>query len=108
MEARSFHQPVANQLRFVRAVVVQDQVHIQLLRYVLLNRVEEVAKFHGTMAALGLANQRTGFGVQGLYLAFSSTHNTRARSGGARYRPTISRTVSMNSGSFDSLNVSER
>jgi len=64
VEAWSFHQPVANQLRFVRAVVVQDQVYVQFRRYVSLNRVEEVAKLHGTMAALGLADQRAGFGVQ--------------------------------------------
>src|SRR5215472_2395703 len=39
---------------------------------------------------------------------FSSTHSTSARSGGCRYNPTMSRTFSMNSGSFDSLNVSVR
>src|SRR5215831_11417127 len=39
---------------------------------------------------------------------FSSTHRTSARSGGFRYSPTMSRTFSMNSGSFDSLNVSVR
>ena len=40
--------------------------------------------------------------------AFSSTHNTKARSGGFRYKPTISRTFSTNSGSRDSLKVSTR
>ena len=39
---------------------------------------------------------------------FSSTHSTSARSGGFRYSPTMSRTFSMNSGSFDSLKVSVR
>src|SRR6266567_1709662 len=39
---------------------------------------------------------------------FSSTHNTTVRSGGSRYRPTTSRTFSMNSGSLLSLNVSAR
>ena len=39
---------------------------------------------------------------------FSSTHSTTAASGGFRYRPTMSRTLSMNSGSGDSLNVSIR
>ena len=43
----------------------------------------------------------------GIWL-FSSTHSTRARSGGLRYSPTMSRTFSTNSGSDDSLNVSER
>ena len=39
---------------------------------------------------------------------FSSAHSTSARSGGLRYRPTISRTFSINCGSVDSLNVSVR
>ena len=44
MEARSFHQPVADQLCFVCSVVVQDQVYVQFRRHVSFNRVEEVAK----------------------------------------------------------------
>ena len=39
---------------------------------------------------------------------FSSTHSTTAASGGLRYNPTMSRTLSMNSGSGDSLKVSVR
>jgi hypothetical protein len=39
---------------------------------------------------------------------FSSTHNTTARSGGLRYRPTTSRTFSMNCGSLESFQVSWR
>ena len=39
---------------------------------------------------------------------FSSTHSTTARSGGLRYSPTTSRTLSMNSGSFDSFQDSWR
>src|SRR6266496_357247 len=39
---------------------------------------------------------------------FSSTHSTRACSGGSRYSPTISRTLSMNCGSELSLKVSAR
>ena len=39
---------------------------------------------------------------------FSSTHRTNALSGGFRYRPTISRTFSIKSGSDDSLKVSVR
>ena len=46
--------------------------------------------------------------VQRLNLAFSSTHSTSACSGGFMYRPTMSRTFSINSGSGDSLNVSLR
>jgi len=36
---------------------------------------------------------------------FSSTHKTRAFSGGLMYRPTTSRTLSMNCGSVDSFHV---
>src|SRR6266540_3156451 len=39
---------------------------------------------------------------------FSSTHSTRACSGGSRYSPTTSRTLSMNCGSELSLKVSAR
>ena len=39
---------------------------------------------------------------------FSSTHSTSAWSGGLRYRPTMSRTLSTNRGSADSLKVSLR
>ena len=65
VEAWPFHQPIANQLGFVRTVVVQDQVYVQLWRHVSFNRIEEVAKLHGAMATLRLADQCTGFGVQG-------------------------------------------
>src|SRR6266498_4024002 len=37
---------------------------------------------------------------------FSSTQNTTAASGELRYRPTMSRTLSMNCGSGESLNAS--
>src|SRR3982750_4926520 len=39
---------------------------------------------------------------------FSSVHNTIAPSGGLRYNPTTSNSLSTNSGSVDSLNVSAR
>ena len=37
---------------------------------------------------------------------FSSTHSTKARSGGSRYSPTTSRTLATNSGSLDSFHES--
>jgi hypothetical protein len=39
---------------------------------------------------------------------FSSTHNTTAASGGLRYRPTMSQTLSTNCGSVDSFKSSIR
>ena len=52
--------------------------------------------------------QDRGGAVQRLHLVFSSTHSTIAVWGGFRYRPTTSRTLSMNCGSVDSLKVSTR
>src|SRR5882757_6190500 len=52
---------------------------------------------------------RTGCDLSNAWIwDFSSTHSTIARSGGSRYRPTTSRTLSTNSGSVDSLNDSDR
>jgi hypothetical protein len=64
VEARAFGQPVADQLRLVGAVVVQDQVNVQLGRHVAFDGVEEAAKLHGAMAALGLTDQGAGFSIQ--------------------------------------------
>ena len=41
-------------------------------------------------------------------LDFSSTHSTTAASGGLRYSPTMSRTLSMNWGSVDSFQAASR
>ena len=65
VKARPLHQPVTDQLRLVGAVIVQDQVDVQFRWQVLLNRIEESAKFHRAMATLSLANHRAGLGVQG-------------------------------------------
>jgi len=65
MESRPFRQPIADQLRFVRSVVVQNQVHIQFRRNVLLDGVEEVTKLDGAMATLRLSDQFAGLGIEG-------------------------------------------
>ena len=57
----------------------------------------------GAFGGYGLVN--LGFMASPLLLA---THNANARSGGSRYRPTISRTFSSNFGSLDNLNFSTR
>ena len=63
MKAGPLYQPVTNQLCFMGAVVVQDQVHIQMVRHVGFDGVEEVTKLHGTMPTLGLADQRSCLGI---------------------------------------------
>jgi len=64
MEAGPFGQPVLNQLRLVRSVVVQDEVYVQRIGHILLDGVEEVAELGGTMALLVLADDLAGLGVQ--------------------------------------------
>jgi hypothetical protein len=62
----------------------------------------------GLLEGAGQQRQDRGGAVQGLHLGLSSTHSTRAASGGFRDSPTTSRTLSMNCGSVDSLKVSIR
>lgn len=64
MEARTLGQPVANQLRLVSAVVVQDQMHVQFCGHVLLDGVEEGAELGGTVAAARLADDLAGLCIE--------------------------------------------
>lgn len=56
--------PVTDQLRLVRAVVIQDQVNIQISRNVLFDGVQKLAKLHRAMTALRLADRVAGLGVE--------------------------------------------
>ncbi len=64
VEAWPLGQPVADQLRLVGAVVVQDQVDVQLRRDVLFDGVEEGAELDRTVAAMGLAEDVSCFCVE--------------------------------------------
>src|SRR6266567_1267479 len=64
MEAGPLGQPVANRLSLVCAIVVQDQMDVQLLRYILFDGIEEVAELAGAMPLLGLADDPAGPGVE--------------------------------------------
>src|ERR1035437_6216079 len=64
MKPRSFRQPVADQLRLVGAVVVQDQMDIQVRRNVFFNGIEEVTKLDRAMASLCLSDQLARLGVE--------------------------------------------
>jgi hypothetical protein len=76
----------------------------------------------GTLASMVSRNRahgQQGLGaIEGLHLAFLVTHNTNARCGGLRYRPTMSRSLdsgtqstvtapltTVDSGSFPSLSL---
>src|ERR1700676_1662459 len=54
MEAGPLGQPCADQFGLVGSVVVQNQMHVQLRRHVLLDGIEEGAKLGGAVAAVGL------------------------------------------------------
>jgi hypothetical protein len=41
-------QPITNDLRFVRAVAVEDQVHVQICRYFHIDAVQELAELANT------------------------------------------------------------
>lgn len=60
MKAGAFGQPVLNQFRLVRSIVVHDEVNVQFFGHVLLDSVEEVAELHGAMALLVLSDDLTG------------------------------------------------
>ena len=44
VEARALRQPVANQRRFMRTVVVHDQMDVELFRHRGVDRIEELSE----------------------------------------------------------------
>lgn len=65
MEARPLQQPLADQGRFMRAIVVEDQMHVQLCGDRRLNRVEELPELSRPMPLMELPNDAAGFDFQG-------------------------------------------
>src|SRR5579859_7069269 len=65
MEAGPLSQPVANQFGLVGSVVIQNQMHLQLWRQVVLDGVEEGAELGGAVAAVRLADDLASFCIQG-------------------------------------------
>jgi hypothetical protein len=55
VKAWTFGKPTANQLRFMRAVVVQDEVHLDFCGHVALDGIEKSAKLARAMTAMELA-----------------------------------------------------
>ena len=64
-EARTLGQPAADQLGFVGAVVVQDEVYVQFCGHVLLDGVEKAAELTGAMTTMQLAQHRAAGHVEG-------------------------------------------
>src|SRR5260370_5571946 len=55
MEAGTPSEQAANELRFMRAVVVQNEVHVQFWGHVLLDGVEKAAEFARAVTTMELA-----------------------------------------------------
>src|SRR5215217_1705558 len=121
VETRMGPKPFGDRRGLVGGVVVTDQVHIQLGGDLAVQRGQKLLELGGAMAAVDRSVdqvRRSGSpGIIGSTGAerssawiwdFSSTHNTSAFSGGSRYNPTTSRTLSMKWGSVLILNVSTR
>lgn len=49
VKARALGEPVSNQRRFVRAVVVHDDVDVESLRHPRVNQVEKLPELRGSM-----------------------------------------------------------
>jgi hypothetical protein len=65
MPARPLSEPLADQRRLVRGVVVHDQVHIEIVRYRGLDLIEKFAELGGAMSAIALANDPPRRDVEG-------------------------------------------
>src|SRR5579864_5253606 len=136
MEARTFGEPSANRGRLVRTVVIQNQVYVERLRHGLIDGVEKLTEFHAPVPPVELADDFPGLDIQGgeqrssavPRVVVSTAFHLAGAQGQQRLgsvqsldlrflihaqhqtavSPTMSRTLSMNSGSFDSLKVSLR
>ena len=64
VKARPFGEPVADQRRLVRPVIVHDQVHIELLRHRGVDRVEELPELDGPMATVKFGDQLRRFDIE--------------------------------------------
>src|SRR5260370_5999688 len=64
MEPRALRQPVPNRRCLVSAVVIEDEVNVQLGRYLGLNDIQEPAELHRAMASVELTDDTAGLQVQ--------------------------------------------
>jgi hypothetical protein len=64
MKARAFGEPVSDQRRFVRAVIVHDDVHVESTRDARVDQIEKLAKLRGSMALMKLSDHVARLGVE--------------------------------------------
>ena len=64
MEARALGEPVPDDRRLVSAVVIQDEMNVQIGRHLGLDHIQELAELHRAMAPVELADDPAGLQVQ--------------------------------------------
>jgi len=65
MEARTFSQPASDDLGFVGAVVVEDEMYVKLRGYVVLDGVDKAAELAGVMPTMQLAQHLAAGHIEG-------------------------------------------
>src|SRR2546428_2393685 len=64
MKAGTLGEPVANERRLVRAVVVHDEVHVQVTWDLFLDQIQEFAELNRSMALMKLRDDLTRLRVE--------------------------------------------
>ena len=64
VKARSFGEPVPDQRRLVRRVVVHDQMHVEVARHGGIHRIQKLPKLARTMPLMKLRDEFTGLDVE--------------------------------------------
>ena len=62
--ARALGEPIADQFGFVCAVVVHDDVNLEVGRHIALDLVEELAELAGAVAGHALADDGAGLHIE--------------------------------------------
>ena len=65
MKAWALGQPTANPLRLVGAVVIQDEVHVEVWGHVSFDGIEKSAELAGTMTAMQLTQHFAAGDIEG-------------------------------------------
>src|SRR5688572_3394611 len=65
MEPQTLQEPPTDQGSRMRAIVIQNQMHVQAGRDGGLDRVEELPELHGSMPLVELPNDSPGLALQG-------------------------------------------
>ena len=65
VEAWAFGEPVPDQRRFVGAVVIHDDVHVESARHLRLNQIQELSKLRGSMPLMKLCDHVAGLRIEG-------------------------------------------